>query len=178
MLELTDGQRERVKELQALADEAKEGDREARKRLRLELRRSSPEIVARCSDTATTYRHMLAQTASGGNVLVEDATVERARLMADELVGQNATPLESLLADRVATLWVLTELQEALTSACYRLGSESSKLSPAYQLQMARLQESANRRYLQAIKTLAQVQRLRGPSTLQVNIGGQHAHVS
>jgi hypothetical protein len=45
-------------------------------------------------------------------------------------------------------------------------------------LQMARLQESAHRRYLQAIKTLAQVQKLRVPSRLQVNIGGRHAHVS
>jgi hypothetical protein len=52
------------------------------------------------------------------------------------------------------------------------------KTSPAFMLQMARLQESAHRRYLQAVKTLAQVQKLRGPSRLQVNIGGQHVNVS
>jgi hypothetical protein len=70
MLELTDGQRERIKELQALADEANDGDRGARRRLRVALRQSAPEVVARCSDTATTYRGLLAKAASGGNPLV------------------------------------------------------------------------------------------------------------
>jgi hypothetical protein len=43
---------------------------------------------------------------------------------------------------------------------------------------MARLQESSNRRYLGAIKTLAQVQKLQGPSRVQVNIGGNQVNVS
>jgi hypothetical protein len=45
-------------------------------------------------------------------------------------------------------------------------------------LQMARLQEIAHRRYLAAIKTLAQVQKLQGPSRVQVNIGGQQVNLS
>jgi len=177
MLELTDGQRERVNELQALADAADDGDREARGRLRRELRDSAPEVVARCSDTATNYRGLLAKAASGGNPLVREAILERSRLMASELAGPNPTPLEMLLCDRVASLWVLVELQEALNSAWYS-GQTKGKTSPAFMLQMVRLQESAHRRYLQAIKTLAQVQKLRGPSRLQVNIGGQHVNVS
>jgi hypothetical protein len=72
---------------------------------------------------------------------------------------------------------VLVELQEALNAAWYH-GEQMGKTSPAFMLQMARLQESAHRRYLQAVKTLAQVQKLRGPSRLQVNIGGQHVNVS
>jgi hypothetical protein len=93
MLELTDGQRERVKELQVLADEAEGGDRGARVRLRRELRDSAPEVIARCSDTATSYRGLLAKTASGGNKLVQDAIVERSRLVALELPGR--TPRRS-----------------------------------------------------------------------------------
>jgi len=177
MLELTDGQRERIKELQALADEAEGGDRGARGRLRRELRDSAPEVIARCSDTATSYRGLLAKTASGGNKLVQEAIVERSRLVALELAGENPTPLEVLLSERVASLWVLVELQEALSSAWYS-GQTKGKTSPAFMLQMVRLQESAHRRYLQAIKTLAHVQKLRGPSRLQVNIGGQHVNVS
>jgi hypothetical protein len=177
MLELTDGQREKIRELQKLADEAKDGDREALRSLRVALRQSAPEVIARCSDIATNYRSILAKTASGGNPLVWEAIVERARLMAVELVGENPTPLEVLLSERVASLWVLVELQEALNVAWYR-GEKTGKTSPAFMLQMARLQESAHRRYLQAIKTLAQVQRLRGPARFQVNIGGQHVNVS
>jgi hypothetical protein len=109
---------------------------------------------------------------------VQEAIVERARLMATELAGENPTPLEILLAERVASLWVLVELQEALNAAWYNRANEN-RLSPAYMLQMVRLQESTHRRYLAAIKTLAQVQRLQGgPQRLQVNIGGQHVNVS
>ena len=177
MLELTDGHREKIRELQKLSDEAKDGDQGARRRLRVALRQSAPEVVARCSDTATTYRGLLAKAASGGNPLVREAILERARLLASELAGENPTPLEMLLCDRVASLWVLVETQEALNSAWYS-GQTKGKPSPAFMLQMVRLQESAHRRYRQAIKTLAQVQRLRGPARLQVNIGGQHVNVS
>ena len=93
--------------------------------------------------------------------------------MALELAGENPTPLEVLLSERVASLWVLVELQEALMAAWYYKAT-----SPAFVLQMARLQESAHRRYLAAIKTLAQVQKLQGPSRVQVNIGGNQINVS
>jgi hypothetical protein len=103
--------------------------------------------------------------------------VERSRLLALELAGHGPTPLERLLADRVASLWVLVELQEMLGAAWYDQGI-SNRPSPAYMLQMVRLQESAHRRYLAAIKTLAQVQKLQGPSRVQVNIGGNQVNVS
>ena len=108
------------------------------------------------------------KAASGGNPLVREAILERARLMASKLAGPNPTPLEILLCDRVVSLWVLVELQEALNSAWYS-GQTKGKTSPTFILQMVRLQESAHRRYLQAIKTLAQIQKLRDPSRLQVN---------
>jgi hypothetical protein len=177
MLELTDGQRERIRELQELADQVEGGDKGARSELRRALRESAPEVVARCSDTARTYRRTLAATAAGGDPLVQEAIGERARLLAMELAGENPTPLEVLLAERVASLWVLVELQEALNAAWYNRANEN-RLSPAYMIQMVRLHESAHRRYLAAIKTLAQVQRLRGLSRLQVNIGGQHVNIS
>jgi hypothetical protein len=177
MLELADGHRVRIRELQELADRAEDGNAEARRALQRAVRESAPEVIALCSDTARTYRSILARTASGGNPLVHEAIKERARLMALELAGENPTPLEMLLADRVASLWVLVELQEALNAAWYQR-DEIGQTSTAFMLQMVRLQESANRRYLQAIKTLAQVQRLRGPQRLQVNIGGQHLNVS
>jgi hypothetical protein len=95
--------------------------------------------------------------------------------MALELAGENPTPLEVLLSERVASLWVLVELQEALLAAWYY---KAEGASPGFVVQMARLQESSNRRYLGAIKTLAQVQKLQGPSRVQVNIGGNQVNVS
>ena len=158
-LELTDATRQRIRELQALSDKAEAGDGDAKKELRRAVRESAPEVVARCSDTARTYRRVLARTASGGDGLVEEAIVERARGLAGEVAGESPSPLEVLLAERVASLWVLVELLEALTAAqLNRAGDHHVPLS--YTLRMVKWQESANRRYLAAIKSLAQVRRL------------------
>jgi len=176
VLELTEATRKRIRELQELADKAEGGEDGARLELRRRLREETPEVVAGCSDSARSYRRLLAERASGGNHLRKEAISERAGRMALELAGENPTPLEVLLSERVASLWVLVELQEALLAAWYY--NKAKATSPAFVLQMARLQESAHRRYLAAIKTLAQVQKLQGPSRVQVNIGGNQINVS
>ena len=174
MLELPDATRERIYELQELSDKAQDDDEGARQELRRRLAQEAPEVVARCSDSARSYRRLLAKRSSGGSPLRAEAISERARRMALELAGENPTPLEVLLSERVASLWVLVELQEALLAAWYY----KAGASPAFVLQMSRFQESSNRRYLGAIKTLAQVQKLQGPSRVQVNIGGNQVNVS
>jgi hypothetical protein len=175
VLELTEATRKRIRELQELADKAEGGEDGARLELRRRLREESPDVVAGCSDSARSYRRLLAERSSGGNALRKEAISERAGRMALELAGENPTPLEVLLSERVASLWVLVELQEALLAAWYY---KAKATSPAFVLQMTRLQESAHRRYLAAIKTLAQVQKLQGPSRVQVNIGGNQINVS
>jgi hypothetical protein len=168
-LELTDGARERIEELQALSEKAEKGDKEARRELRRAVRESAPEVIARCSDIARTYRRVVADTASGRDPLLQEAIVERARRMVGEIAGANPTPLEVLLAERIASLWVLVEAQEALLSASYRRGQEKP-VGPAYIIQMCKIQESVNRRYLTAMKTLAQVRKLQANTpTVQVN---------
>jgi hypothetical protein len=174
MLELTEATRQRIHKLQELADKAEEEDG-ARRELRRRLREETPEVLARCSDFARSYRRLLAERSSGGNPLRKEAISERAGRMAIELAGDNPTPLEALLSERVASMWVLVELQEALMAAWYYKGGGTPM---SVVLQMARLQESAHRRYLAAIKTLAQVQKLQGPSRVQVNIGGNQTNVS
>ena len=90
---------------------------------------------------------------------MQEAIVERAERMVAEIAGENPTPLEILLAERIASLWVLTEAQEALLFATYKRG-QAKPVGPAYVIEMCKIQESANRRYLAAIKTLAQVRKL------------------
>jgi len=160
MLELTDGTRERIRDLQDLANKAEDGDEDARKELRVALRESAPVVIARCSNTARIYRGILARTASGGNPLVAEAIKERAARMAGEIAGEHPTPLEALLSDRIASLWVLVELQEALNAAWYRRTDDGKRVSPDYMLKMVKLQESTHRRYLAAIRELARVRKL------------------
>jgi len=153
-----DGTQARVRELQALSERAEGGDAEARKELRRAVRESAPEVIAQCSDIARTYRKFLAKTASGKDPLVEEAFVRRAEMLAVEAAGDNPSPLEVLLSERIASLWALTELQEALISAYY--GGSGKNVPPSYLREMVKVQESANRRYLAAIRTLAQVRKL------------------
>jgi hypothetical protein len=168
-LELTEDARARVQELKALSQKAEDGDNEARRELRQVLKESAPEVIARCADISRTYRWIAADTASGRDPLVQEAMVERAERMAIELAGENPSPLEVLLAERIASLWVLTETQEALLFANYRRG-QKAPVGPAYIMQMCKIQESTNRRYLAAIKTLAQVRKLQANTpAVQVN---------
>ncbi len=100
--------------------------------------------------------------------------MRQAELLAAEVAGENASALEVLLAERIASLWALTELQEALMSAYY--GGNAKNLPPSYLIAMAKLQESAGRRYLAAIRTLAQVRKLQAgtPAAVfntQINLG-------
>ncbi len=138
-LELTDGTRDRIRELQALSKRAEGGDKAAKSELRRAVRESAPEVVARCSEIARTYRGFLAKTASGEDPLVEEAFVRRAELLAAEVAGENASALEVLLAERIASLWALTELQEALMSAYY--GGNAKNLPPSYLLAMAQVRK-------------------------------------
>ena len=54
---------------------------------------------------------------------------------------------------------MLVELLEALVSAYFSRHNDK-RASPSFLLKMVKVQESANRRYLAAIKALAQVRRL------------------
>jgi hypothetical protein len=60
---------------------------------------------------------MLAEKMAVGDPLVKEATTRQAERMALELAGVDPTPPEVLLSERVASPWVLVELQEALFAA-------------------------------------------------------------
>lgn len=95
--------------------------------------------------------------------------VEGSELLAQEIAGDNPTSIETLLAERIASLWLLTETQEALLFASYRRGRERP-VGPAHILQMCKIQESVNRSYMTAIKTLAMVRKLQANTPgVQVN---------
>ncbi len=79
--------------------------------------------------------------------------------MVEEIAGEAPSPLEVLLAERIASLWVLVELQEALNAGWY-YRENPDRVSPAYMLKMIKMQDAAHRRYLAAIRELARVRKL------------------
>lgn len=160
-LELSEDARGRLKELEVLSDKAEAGDGEARKELRRLVRSSSPEVIGRAADIGRKTARTLVRTASGGDSLMEEALYAKLDAMRVEIAGEDPTPLEVLLTERVVLLWMLTALLEALLSTQYRKNAESSeRVPPSYLLQQSRILESATRRYFASIRELARVRKL------------------
>ena len=84
--------------------------------------------------------------------------------MRAEIAGEDPTPLEVLLTERVVSLRMLTTLLEVLVGTRYRrnAGGGPERLSPSYIIRRSRILDSATRRYLAAIKGLARVRKLQG----------------
>jgi hypothetical protein len=99
--------------------------------------------------------------------------------MRAEIAGEEPTPLEALLTERVVSLWMLTALLEVLIAAQYqrRAGNTEGKpVSPSYLIQQSRILEGATRRYLAAIRELARVRKLQANTpnvqyNTQINVG-------
>ena len=174
-LELRDEDRERIRELEELSTKAEEGDKDARLKLRVALRESSPGVVRRCSDLAGNYRRVLAKTASARNPLLQAALEERMEGMREEIAGANPSALEVLLTERIVSCWMLVELLEALNTGYYVRDAGGKRLDPRYFMQMVKILDSAYRRYLSSIQALARVrkQQAGGPAVqhnTQINV--------
>jgi hypothetical protein len=168
-LELSEDARDRLTELRALSEKAEAGDKEARKELRRLLRASSPEVIAEASGIARRAEGMLVKTISAGDTLMQEALQARMEHMRAEIAGEEPTPLELLLTERVVAGWLLVEVLEALIAGQYRVGRKESRVGPDYIIQQSRILESATRRYLAAIRELARVRKLKAGAPVQVN---------
>ncbi len=149
--------------LRELSGRAEGGDEEARAELRRAVARASPTAIAEASDFARRSEKILVQTISAGEPLMREALLERLRQMREEVAGQDPSPLEAMLSARVVSGWLLVEVLEALIAAQYhrpRDGEKVARVPPSYVLQMSRILESATRRHVQAIQTLARVRKL------------------
>jgi hypothetical protein len=159
-LELSEGARGRLAELRAISEEAEAGEPNARKRLRRLVRSSSPEVIAEASDMAGRTAWMLIKTISAGEPLMQEALQERMHQMRAEIAGENPTPLEVLLTERVVSGWLLVEVLEGLISAQYQRDVKAHRVPPGHIIQQSRILESATRRYLAAVRELARVRKL------------------
>ena len=160
VLELSEDAKGRLTELKAVSEKAEAGDTNARKRLRRLVRSSSPEIIAQASDVAGSAAWMLIKTISAGEPLMQEALQERMHQMRAEIAGENPTPLEVLLTERVVAGWLLVEVLEGLISAQYQRDVTAHRVPASLVIQQSRILESATRRYLAAVRELARVRKL------------------
>jgi hypothetical protein len=152
-----------VAKLRDLADRAQDGDEKAV----LEIRK----ILDGSPDLAWLFIKGPAKMAESAliDTFTKDADLaskEFLRLQLEsmrvEVAGENPSPLERLLAERVVATWLEVQLFEALYAAGLKGGT--FKQDDHRQKRLDR----AHRRHLSAIRTLAQIRKL-GPA-VQINI--------
>ncbi len=161
LLELSKDAKQRIKTLQALSEKVEGGDKGARKELRKAVRESAPEVICRASDIGRRGRWALIKTVAANDPLTEEALVARLDLMRAEVAGPDPSPLEVLLTERICSLWLLIEVLEMLVSVQLLGDLPRERRSPMSFLQhVFKWQESANRRFLSAIRELARVRKL------------------
>jgi hypothetical protein len=99
-----------------------------------------------------------------------EAVQKKMELMRAELLGDNPTPVERLLVERVVACWL--QVQDADIRTAQGQKDASLRLADFHQRRM----DAANKRFLAAVKTLATVRKLAMP-VLQVNIAKKQVNV-
>lgn len=92
------------------------------------------------------------------------------KVMKVELLGEDPSPLERILVDRIVLCWMQANLTTVMDVCSDKLNARS-----AAEYQNKR-QERSHRLFLSAVKALAQVRRLQAPS-VQVNIAERQVNV-
>ena len=169
--------KEKLEELRELSRKAEAGDKGARRELREALLESSPAVIARASDIGREAQHLLIDTAARNDPLTELALSGRLDLMRVEIAGEEPTPLEKLLAERIVAVWMLHQVLEIFSSANLWVGTPKEARASASTIKFyLDWQERAHRQLLHSIKALAQVRKLQSttPSlqfNTQINLG-------
>ncbi len=124
---------------------------------------------------AQTTEEALLKAMYAENLLAYEDTRQQMAVLRGDLAGANPSPLETLLVERVALCWLTLHQHETIYAQI--MGKLPGDVHARFQDRIDR----AHKRYLSAIKTLAQVRRLQVPLSVQVNVaaqGGQQVNVS
>jgi hypothetical protein len=104
------------------------------------------------------------------NLAFREAVTRKLELMRAELLGDNPTPVERLLVERVVACWL--QVQDAELRYAQGQADLTMKQGDYYQRRM----DAANRRFLAAVKALALIRKLAVPA-LQINVAKKQVNV-
>jgi hypothetical protein len=152
---------ELLDELRAIVEDAHDGDQKALSRVR-EILEELPRLANIFADLTKEAERAVIKRVSGADPLIEEALPVKLKAMRGELCGSNSSPLERLLAERIVACWL--QLQYAEIVYAQNLDKLSIPQSEYHQRRLDKL----HKRYLAAIKSLAQIRKM-GPA-VQVNI--------
>ncbi len=146
---------------------AQEGDKKALAELRRQFE-GKPKFWQEVGEYGRYIESHLVQQQTRGNLLLAGGLTRKLEGMRTELAGPDPTPLERLLANRVAMCWLQLQIADA------QYNREGIMLTKAdYEHRMI---DRAHNRYLSAIHALATVRKLQLPA-VQVNIGEKQVNI-
>jgi hypothetical protein len=154
--------------LLALMDRAQEGDEGALPALRKVL--DEEPKIAMFVDLARDVERSVVKRLAGNDMFTQEAIPRNLKAMRREIAGDNPSPLEKLLTERIALCWLELQYFEAIHAQ--NLGNISITQSDHHQRRI----DKAHRRYLSSIKALAQIRKM-GP-TVQINIAEQQINTA
>src|SRR4051812_37188178 len=139
-----------------------------------ELRERFPQHYANAGNLAWQAQQSVVESIAGGNALLRAALHDQVRAVADLAAGDDASPLETMLATRIALCWVHVQAAEL------RLAQWSEGASMGQVLFLEQRLDRAQRRYLEAVRSLALVRRHLRPAMVvgQLNVAGQQVNVA
>jgi hypothetical protein len=122
----------------------------------------------------------------GEDILIERMTREgdlatrelfrcQLKAMREEIAGENPSPLERLLAERIVATWLQIQLFEGL----YASGMSKKSMTIAEGGYHQKRLDQTYRRHLSAIRTLAQIRKLlKGTAITQINIADKQINTT
>jgi hypothetical protein len=129
-----------------------------------------PANVERLGGNLARYAQgLLVKALSGEDLAVREAINAKLATMRKELLGENPTPVEVLLVERVVACWL--QVQDAEIKLGHH-GDMSIRQADFHQRRL----DATNRRYLAALKALALVRKLAVPA-LQINVAKKQVNV-
>jgi hypothetical protein len=120
---------------------------------------ADPTLWRECGDLAAQAQEAWLLLLAGPDLLLLESVRRKLDELRAELAGPDASPLERLLVERVAACWIQVHFADALYPQ-----TRGPQVTPAVRQELMRRQESAQRRYLAAIKQLALVRKLLRPA--------------
>src|SRR3712207_1381446 len=166
--ELEEASEKTVEKLQDLLRLAEKGQEDAVPEIR-QILNEHPGLAWRFVDVAHIAEDALIEAMTEeGDLAAKELIRCQLEAMREQIAGENPSPLERLLAERIVATWLQIQLFEGLYTS--GMSKKSSMTIAQGSFHQKRLNQTY-RRHLSAIRELAQMRKLlKGASITQINI--------
>jgi hypothetical protein len=156
-----------MERLQQLVARAQQGDHSVLPELRQALD-GDASLWGRVGDLAVQAEAIWLNLVAGKDLFLRETVERKMKELRAELAGPGPSPLERLLVDRVVACWLQVNYAD-----CIYPQSSAQESTPAIRQELMKRQESAQRRYLAALKALELVRKHVRPAISPVDLAAR-----